>query len=194
MTAASRLRGSPALLAIALPVLLAACTSGPAPPRPPSASASQPDATSMAPTVPSSSRPPLPTSPSPTVLPSSPPVQLAPVSSAPDDLGRVDIRDGSPSTERTGVTLPAGAGYTVTAGCTGRAGTLLHYSVIGTSEPNSGFLFGSTTPCNGRFVTDAALANIDERTPARLEVTIDAGVEDATVVLRPAPTDEHVEG
>jgi hypothetical protein len=147
-----------------------------------------------APPATSTSRPPLPTSPSPSVLPGSPPVQLAPVSSAPDDLGRIDIRDGDPRTERTTVTLPAGAGYTVTAGCTGRAGALLRYTVIGTRKPNDGFLFGSTTPCNGRFVTDAALANLDERTPARLQVTIDPGVDDATVVLRPAPTDEHVDG
>jgi hypothetical protein len=137
-------------------------------------------------------RPPLPATPSPTALPTSPPVQLTPVSSAPDELGRVELRDGAPRTRRVHVTLPAATGYTVTAGCTGRAGTLLHYSVVGTRAPNDGFLFGSTTPCNGRFVTDAVLANIDRRTPARLEVTLDPGGQDATVVLRPAPTDAHL--
>jgi hypothetical protein len=114
------------------------------------------------------------------------------VSGSPDDLGRIDIRAGSPRRKRVPVRLPAGSGYTVTAGCIGAPGTLLRYSVIGTSEPDSGFLFGSTTPCNGRFVTDAALANIKAPTPAQLEVTVDAGVEAATVVLRPAPTDAHL--
>lgn len=194
MTAASRLRGPAVVIWALLAVPLAACTAGSPPTTPPSSgSASAPSPAASTQPTRSTSRPPLPNSPSPSVLPGSPPVQLAPVSSSPDDLGRIDIRNGSPRSKQVAVRLPAAAGFTVTAGCTGRAGALLHYSVVGTSEPNSGFLFGSTTPCNGRFVTDAALANIDARTPGRLEVTVDAGVEDATVVLRPAPTDEHVD-
>jgi hypothetical protein len=114
------------------------------------------------------------------------------VSSSPEDLGRIDVQHGSPLRKAVPVRLPAGSGYAVTAGCIGVPGTLLHYSVVGTEQPNDGFLFGSTTPCNGRFVTDAALANIDGTTPARLEVTLDAGVEAATVVLRPTETDEHL--
>jgi hypothetical protein len=114
------------------------------------------------------------------------------VSSSPDDLARIDIRGGRPRQQQVPVRLPAASGYTVTAGCIGTPGTLLHYSVVGTSGPDAGFLFGSTTPCNGRFVTDAALANTTEATPARLDVALDAGVEAATVVLRPAPTDDHL--
>jgi hypothetical protein len=55
-----------------------------------------------------------------------------------------------------------------------------------------GFLFGSTTPCNGVFTTDAAMANIEEASAARLEVSLDSGVQAATVVLRPAPADSHL--
>jgi hypothetical protein len=197
MTPASRNRGRAAVLAVAVAGLLAACTAGPSgDPASTTAAAGRtlggptasgaPSRTSPAP------RPPLPTATARSSLPASPPAQLTPVRSSPGDLGRIEVQHGSPLRKGVSVRLPAGSGYAVTAGCIGAPGALLHYSVVGTEQPNDGFLFGSTMPCNGRFVTDTALANIDGTTPARLEVTLDPGVEAATVVLRPTPTDKHL--
>jgi len=198
MTAASGIRCPGVLLAVTLACGLVACTGTPTSSAPPTAAtraagSGEPSASAIpSATSRTTSRPPLPTAPSPSSLPSAAPVQLTPVSSSPGDLGRIDIRDGSPLTKRVKVRLPAASGYTVTAGCVGRAGTLLRWSVLGTSDAHAGFLFGSTTPCNGAFVTDAAMANIDETTPARLEVSLDPGGQAATVVLRPAPTEPHL--
>ena len=188
MTAASHPCAPAPAVAVALIGLLTGCTGS---------AVSAPSPTSTLATSPSrpvspAPRPPLPTASAPTSLPSSPPAQLTPVSSSPKDLGRIDVRNGSPSTKHVPVRLPPASGYTVTVGCIGRPGTMLHWSVVGTAGPASGFLFGSTTPCNGAFLTDAAMANIDRPTPARLEVSLDRGAESATIVLRPTPADSHL--
>lgn len=190
MTAASRSRVASAALVVALAGLLAACTggpssgvAGPAGPRTTAALPSPSRASSAAkPTA--TPRRPTPTAPAPPTLP--------PVPGSSDDLGRVDIHGGSPTKKRTNVRLPAGSGYTVTVGCLGRPGALLHWSVIGTSDAYPGFLFGSTTPCDGAVLSDRAMANIEETAPTWLEVALDPGVRDATVVLRPAPAEAHL--
>jgi hypothetical protein len=196
MTAASHRLGPGVVLAVTVAGLLAGCTGAPAESAPTTTAPSAPSASrptsSASPSHTLAPRPPLPTASAPSTLPGSPPEQLTPVSSSPKDLGRIDIRDGSPSTKRVAVRLPAGSGYTVTAGCLGRAGTLLRWSVVGTTDADPGFLFGSTAPCNGSFLTDAAMANIDAATSARLEVSIDPGVQAATVVLRAGPADSHL--
>jgi hypothetical protein len=191
MTAASHLRGPAAALAVTLAGLLGGCTGTSAGTAPITSPTSRPSISAV-PSRSAAPRPPLPTASAPSSLPSSPPAQLTPVSSSPDDLARIDIRDGSPSKKQVPLRLPAVSGYTVTVGCVGLPGTLLRWSVIGTTDAYPGFLFGSTTPCNGSFLTDAAMTNIDRPTSARLEVSLDAGVRAATIVLRPAPADSHL--
>jgi hypothetical protein len=195
MTVASPRRCPAIALAVTAAGLLAGCTGSPADSAPTDSPASTaPAGRPIASATPSrvAPRPPLPSASARSTLPGSPPAQLTPVSSSPKDLGRIDIRNGSPAKEQVAVRLPAASGYTVTVGCLGRPGALLHWSVVGTTEANPGFLFGSTTPCNGSFLTDAAMANIDAATSARLEVSLDAGVQAATVVLRTAPADSHL--
>lgn len=175
-------RAGGGLLALLLgPALLTGCIGSTRPT--PDLTATRP---APRPTPMNSSLPPLPvpTAPTRSALPTSPVVRLAPVRSSPHDLARVDVRNGSPRRRSAPATLRRAKGFTVTAGCVGAAGTLIHWAVV--AEDEDLFLFGSSAPCNGTFSTDAGLEVVDASTAARLEVTLDPGVEAATVVLRRA--------
>ena len=185
MIPASRRAGGGLLALLLGSALLTACTGStqPSPVPPPPRSAPRPT-TPPPPPTPTRSALPVPTAETPSSLPASPDVRLAPVESSPKDLARVDIRNGSPRKRSASATLRAAKGFTVSAACVGAAGTLIHWSVV--AKRGNAFLFGSSAPCNGAFLTDAGLVEVRAATAARLEVTIDDGVAEATVVLRRA--------